>query len=166
MGGLAGLRLAQDHPDRVASLTSIEGNLAPEDCFWSRQVYERPELDPDVFVAAFVDRTLSEGGVCSGLAALGVRNNVRPAAVRPYFASIVDESDTGNLLDTFIELPIPRMFMYGSENHGLSYLGRLRQAGIRLAEIPHCGHFPMYSNPPAMWKQLGSFIANAERHIR
>jgi pimeloyl-ACP methyl ester carboxylesterase len=37
MGGLTALMLAHDNPDRVLSFTNIEGNIAPEDCFLSRQ---------------------------------------------------------------------------------------------------------------------------------
>ena len=38
MGGLTALMLAHQEPDRVLSFTDIEGNLAPEDCFLSRQI--------------------------------------------------------------------------------------------------------------------------------
>ena len=42
MGGLTALMLAHQEPDRVLSFTDIEGNLAPEDCFLSRQILTRP----------------------------------------------------------------------------------------------------------------------------
>jgi len=42
MGGLTGLMLASRHPDRVLSFVDIEGNLAPEDCFLSRQIVSHP----------------------------------------------------------------------------------------------------------------------------
>jgi hypothetical protein len=31
-----------------------------------------------------------------------------------------------------------------------------------LAEIPQCGHFPMYSNPPVMWARIARFIERSE----
>jgi pimeloyl-ACP methyl ester carboxylesterase len=71
---------------------------------------------------------------------------------------MVELSDHGSLMVRFLGLPCPRMFMYGSENPSLTCLPRLRAAGIRLAGIPDCGHFPMYSNPPAMWKALAAFL--------
>lgn len=30
--------------------------------------------------------------------------------------------------------------------------------GVELAEIPHCGHWPMYANPVAMWERIVAFI--------
>jgi pimeloyl-ACP methyl ester carboxylesterase len=55
------------------------------------------------------------------------------------------------------------MLMYGEENAGLSYLSRLAAAGVELAEIPDCGHFPMYSNPTVMWNCISDFVEPADR---
>jgi len=55
MGGLTALLLADRHPDRVLSLVDIEGNLAPEDCFLSRQILTHPADDPDSFLDDFVE---------------------------------------------------------------------------------------------------------------
>ena len=54
----------------------------------------------------------------------------------------------------FLNLPSPKMFMYGEQNNTLSYLTDIEQRGVTLAEIPHCGHFPMYSNPVVMWQRI------------
>ena len=53
--------------------------------------------------------------------------------------------------------------MYGEQNSHLSYLGKLAQEGARLTSIPHCGHFPMYSNPVLMWWALADFFNESER---
>ncbi|RAL09345.1 alpha/beta fold hydrolase [Aspergillus homomorphus CBS 101889] len=39
MGGLTALILADKYPDRIISFVDIKGNLAPEDCFLSRQIF-------------------------------------------------------------------------------------------------------------------------------
>ena len=57
MGGLTALRLADRDPARVASFVDIEGNVAPEDCFLSRQVLTHPADDAEAFFNAFVERT-------------------------------------------------------------------------------------------------------------
>ncbi|MEO1154616.1 MAG: alpha/beta hydrolase, partial [Pseudomonadota bacterium] len=46
MGGLTALLLAHDKPDRVLSFMNIEGNIAPEDCFLSRQIVEHAADTP------------------------------------------------------------------------------------------------------------------------
>jgi pimeloyl-ACP methyl ester carboxylesterase len=42
MGGLTALMLAHAHPGQVMSFVDIEGNVAPEDCFLSRQIVDYP----------------------------------------------------------------------------------------------------------------------------
>ena len=56
MGGLTALMLAHQEPDRVLSFTDIEGNLAPEDCFLSRQILTRPRDDDDGFLDDVAER--------------------------------------------------------------------------------------------------------------
>lgn len=75
---------------------------------------------------------------------------------------MVDLSDNAPLLEEFTTLPCPRMLMYGEQNAGLTYLTRLAGSGVELAEIPDSGHFPMYSNPPAMWSRISDFIRRTE----
>lgn len=74
---------------------------------------------------------------------------------------MVDLSDNGDLMTKFLGLPFPRMFMYGEQNASLSYLNHIQEQGVVLAEIPDCGHFPMYSNPTLMWKAIAAFHASA-----
>ncbi|HHQ4565909.1 TPA: alpha/beta hydrolase [Aeromonas hydrophila] len=165
MGGLTALLLAHRHPERVLSFTSMEGNLAPEDCFLSRQVQAHPAESDEAFFAAFIERTRHGRDMASALYAASLRHKVRTEAVRPIFRSMVAHSDEGDLLGKFLALPCPRHFLYGEQNAHLSYLGALSQAGVRLTEIPRCGHFPMYSNPVLMWWALAEFFEESERYM-
>jgi pimeloyl-ACP methyl ester carboxylesterase len=157
MGGLTALLLADEEPDRVLSFVDIEGNLAPEDCFLSRQVVTHPSDDAERFFADFIERTRRSPFFSSALYAANLRHKVRPGAVRGIFESMVELSDHGDLMSRFLALPFPRMFMYGEQNSSLSYLPALAASGVELAEIPNSGHFPMYSNPVAMWRRIAEF---------
>ncbi|HEU4421844.1 MAG TPA: alpha/beta hydrolase [Pilimelia sp.] len=157
MGGLTALLLAHQDPDRVLSFVNIEGNLAPEDCFLSRQVLTHPSDDADSFLNDFIERIRRSPVTSSALYAASLRHKVRPAAVRGIFESMVDLSDHGDLMATFLSLPFPRMFMYGEQNSSLSYLTKLRANGVDLAAIPHSAHWPMYANPVAMWERIADF---------
>lgn len=159
MGGLGALLLAHALPARVLSLTSIEGNVAPEDCFLSRQIVEHAHDDAEVFFSRFVERAHAAPAYASALYAASLRHKVRAQAVAGIFRSMVTLSDHGDLLGKWLSLPCPTMFMYGAQNAHLSYLPRLRAHGTRLAEIADCGHFPMYSNPVAMWAALAAFVS-------
>ena len=163
MGGLTALMLAHHEPGRVLSFIDIEGNLAPEDCFLSRQILTYPAKDPESFVAEFVERTRHSTEYASALYASGVQHKVRPAAVRGIFTSMVELSDHGDLLAKFLALPCPRMFMYGEQNADLSYLPTLSTNGVELAEIAQSGHWPMYSNPVVAWEHIDRFLKAAGR---
>lgn len=158
MGGLTALMLASQYPKRVLSFCNIEGNIAPEDCFLSRQIHDYPAENPQAFMDDFIDRARKAPAWSSPLFASSLQYKVRPDAVRGIFTSMVDLSDNGNLMERFLNLPCPKMFMYGDQNTTLSYLSNITAKGVELAEIPQCGHFPMYSNPPEMWRRLGEFI--------
>ncbi|GJD00084.1 alpha beta hydrolase protein [Colletotrichum higginsianum] len=160
MGGLTGLLLARRNPGAVRSFVNIKGNLAPEDCFLSRQILDFPaDEGPDAFVDAFVERTRRSPDYGNGVYAAAFRAKVQPGAVRPTFESMVDYTDNGGLLDIFESLSCPRMFMFGVSYNRLSYLPRIAGAGVQLAEIPESGHFVMYSNPMAMWQRISMFLA-------
>ena len=158
MGGLTALLLADQDPGRVLGFVDVEGNLAPEDCFLSRQIVSHPHPEPAGFLTEFADRVWHSGGQSAALYASGLTHKVRAEAVRPIFESMVDLSDHGDVLRRFLELPFPRVFVYGAQNRFLSYLPTLAEGGVELAEIPHSGHWPMYSNAPELWTRIAQFV--------
>ncbi|PYI01620.1 alpha/beta-hydrolase [Aspergillus sclerotiicarbonarius CBS 121057] len=158
MGGLTALLLAHQHPRRVLSFVDIKGNLAPEDCFLSRQIFQFPSDDPEAFMDAFITRTATAKSYGSPLYASTLRARVRTGAVRAIFESMVRLSDDEDLLGMFLGLPCAKMFMFGEENRGLSYLPRLEKEGVELAQIMESGHFPMYSNPVEMYRRIALFL--------
>ncbi len=158
MGGLTALMLAHLHPDRVLSFINIEGNIAPEDCFLSRQIIEYPASNAHVFFERFVERTLHTPAYSSPLYSASLKHKSRAEAVHGIFSSMVDLSDHGELMDKFLSLPCPKMFMHGDQNRNLSYLSHIKSKGVRLSEIAECGHFPMYANPPMMWREIVDFL--------
>lgn len=163
MGGLTALMLADEIPARVLSFVDIEGNVAPEDCFLSRQVNDYPAADSQSFFDQFIERTWHSPFFSCPLYAASLRHKVRADAVRHIFRSMVELSDNACLMDRFLDLPFPRMFMYGEQNASLSYLPTLREHGVQLAEVSHSGHFPMYSNPVEMWQRIAQIIGRVPR---
>jgi pimeloyl-ACP methyl ester carboxylesterase len=158
MGGLTALMLAHAHPSRLISFINIEGNIAPEDCFLSRQIHDHPAGDATRFFDEFIERARHAPAWSSALYAASLRHKVRVEAVRPIFTSMVELSDHSDLMAKFLGLPCPKMFMFGDQNRSLSYLDHIATHGVELAEISDCGHFPMYSNPPEMWRRIAQFL--------
>lgn len=166
MGGLSGLMLADRYPERVISFVDIEGNIAPEDCFLSRQIVEHPRADARRFFDDFIERARHAPAHASALYAASLRHKVRAEAVPGIFRSMVELSDHGGLMERFLGLPCPTLFMYGEQNASLSYLAEIEARGVTLAEIPRCGHFPMYSNPAEMWQRIAAFQRQAVARAR
>lgn len=162
MGGLTALLLACSLQGRIVSFTNIEGNLSPEDCFLSRQIFAFPTHDGDEFLDFLTERVASMPGFSHSLYAANLKHKVNPQIVAPVFRSMVDISDNGELLEKFVKLPCRKMFVHGQNNCSLSYLGQLKNHGVRISSISKSGHFPMYSNPPALWASLGDFINQSE----
>lgn len=163
MGGLTSLMLLDGGKYSAISFTDIEGNVAPEDCFLSRQIVEFATDNAEDFFEAFIDRMRDTPGFSNPLYSAGLRAKVKPQAVGPIFRSMVDLSDNAGLMDRFLGLPCAKMFVYGDENTHLSYLCHLAEHGVRVEEIENSAHFPMYSNAPALWRAMGNFIDNAEK---
>lgn len=74
---------------------------------------------------------------------------MRAGAVRGIFQSMVELSDSGDLMTRFLGLPCPTMFMYGEQNASLSYLEHIARYGVRLAEIPSAAIFRC---TPTRWR--------------
>jgi pimeloyl-ACP methyl ester carboxylesterase len=158
MGGLTSLLLAHEEGNRVLSFVNIEGNVASEDCFLSRQIVSHSSDDPHRFFTEFIDRNWGGVDLSSSLHAASLKHKVRAEAVRSIFMSMVELSDHGDLLAKFVGLSCRKMFMYGEQNAHLSYLPHLEKSGVTLACISQSGHFPMYSNPVEMWKRIACFL--------
>ncbi|KAK5992149.1 hypothetical protein PT974_05549 [Cladobotryum mycophilum] len=161
MGGLTALELAHSNPKAIRSFVNIKGNLAPEDCFISRQIFNDQSEDMDEFLNGFISRCRQSPFYSTALYATSIRQRVQAGAIKGIFESMVHLSDNGDLLSKFLSFEFPRTFMFGEQNARLSYLPTLKAAGVELAEIPSSGHFPMYSNPVAMWSIIQVFIHRA-----
>lgn len=151
--------LADSDPGRVLSFVDIEGNIAPEDCFLSRQIHDHAHENDARFFYDFIQCTRLAADPASALYASSLAQKVRPGAVRGIFESMVELSDNGELMAKFLGLPCPCQYMYGVTNSHLSYLQYIKTQGIELACIPDCGHFPMYSNPRLMWQHIQALQA-------
>ena len=160
MGGLVALLYAEHNPDKIAGFVNVEGNLAPEDCMFSRKVIPHAYSHFESIVFPQIKKALSakEGrGFARHFQALEQAN---PHAYYDYSFQTVEYSDHGNLLQRFLRLPVPKCFLYGSENRHLSYLQRLLASECTVVEIPNANHFLFYDQPNHYAAALASFARN------
>jgi len=118
MGGLVAQLLFRRHGvSRLQGFINVEGNLAPEDCMFSRQVVNGTFDD---LISSKHDqicrKLMSSSFPGDHLIAHNMLLNLDRRAFYAYSFETVAESDSGKLLDEFINLPCPRLFVYGDHN--------------------------------------------------
>jgi len=155
------LLYAERNPNKIAGFVNVEGNLAPEDCMFSRLVVPHTYAHFEGVVFPQTKKALSAKAGRGIAQHLRVLEKANPRAYYDYAFQTVEYSDHGNLLERFLTLPIPRCFLYGSENRHLSYLQRLRESECSVIEIPNAGHFLFYDEPNRYAAALASFARNS-----
>ena len=159
MGGLVALLFVERYGEHVKGFINVEGNLAPEDCFFSREVAQHSFTH--FTTAAFKEikhRLAQSKNKGFQKYAETLETSASEKAFFDCCPSLVDYSEHGNLIQRFIALKIPKMFVYGSENRTLSYFTTLRESGCELVEIPRSIHFPGYDNPQAFYQAIAEFL--------
>ena len=160
MGGLVALLLIRKFGvDSIEGLINIEGNLAPEDCMFSRRVssHSFEQLSEKLF-AQIQSELRSSRYPGDHMIAHNMALNTDMRAYYRYSFQTVRESDSGQLLAEFLSMPVPRLFLYGEANRSLSYLPKLRVSEVEVCEIPQSAHFLFYENPRVTFEEIGKFV--------
>jgi pimeloyl-ACP methyl ester carboxylesterase len=161
LGGLIALLYAERNLNRVAGFVNVEGNLAPEDCMFSRNVIPHPYPHFVKVIFPQIKKAVSARRGRGFAQHLSVLAKANPRAYYDYAFQTVTYSDQGNLLQRFLSLPIPKCFLYGSENRHLSYLARIRESDCAVIEIPNANHFLFYDAPNHYAAALANFARNS-----
>jgi pimeloyl-ACP methyl ester carboxylesterase len=165
MGGLMALLKNRRHGvEGLDGFINIEGNLCSEDCMFSRQTASR---DPKIFRTQVFSQIISEllASPHTGDRIIGhnMAMNTHPGAYYAFSHETVRESDSGRLIEEFLALKVPRLFLYGDANRSLSYLERLRQSEVEVVEIPRSAHFLFYDNPVETFRTIADFVHRHQR---
>jgi pimeloyl-ACP methyl ester carboxylesterase len=162
MGGLVALELAELEPERVLSLVDVEGNLTPEDCFFSGRIAALPleefagdgrkKLEQSLRMAGWKDPAMREY--------LETFRRASTVALYRSAADTVAESN-GPLVDRLARVA-RSCYVYGEKNRGV-FPGEkmLLAAGVPVFYVPEAGHSMATENPAGLFRIVGSFIAGA-----
>lgn len=158
MGGLVALLYVEKYGEQVKGFINVEGNLASEDCFFSRKVANYGSTGFTKEVLKSYQQKLAQSDSKGAQQFAEALQSASEKALFYYASPLVDYSDNGNLISRFTGLEIPKLFVHGSENRWLSYIARLEDSGCEVAEIPDSGHFPGYDTPQAYYQVISNFI--------
>jgi pimeloyl-ACP methyl ester carboxylesterase len=160
MGGLTTLLyLKNDVNKKVKAYINIEGNLLPEDCMFSSRVvtYDFDTFATQIFPNTVLDMK-AKGNPGYHIIANNLQLNTNAKSYYNYSFQTVEYSATGGLLRQFIDMSIPKIFIYGEENNSLSYIPELIQRGVNVKEIANSNHFVFYDNPKELYDVIGNFV--------
>jgi pimeloyl-ACP methyl ester carboxylesterase len=160
MGGLTTLLYLKNGGQKnVKAYINIEGNLLPEDCMFSSKVVT---YDFDSFAARIFPETIlkmkANGNTGYHIIANNLELNTNIRSYYNYSFQTVEYSGTGDLLKQFIEMSLPKVFIYGQENRSLSYIPELIKNGVPVKEISGSDHFVFYDNPKELYEVIGNFV--------
>jgi hypothetical protein len=149
--------------NRVCSFVNAEGNLTSEDCTGSRRIAEMGEEE---FVQVGFERfkrglreEFERVGDSAGMEYLRSLSKATAESMYKSSASLVMESDSGNLLARFCELPFHKCYVYGEKNKGVFPAEKLlRQKGIPIFYISKSGHAMMEENPDEFYNLVLKMI--------
>lgn len=159
MGGLITLLQLRRHGlGRIQGLINLEGNLCPEDCMFSRRVVSHTLESFEPLFVQMMEELRASRFAGDQIIAHNMALNVDIRGYHAYAFETVAESDSGRLIEEFLALPIPRLFLYGETNKTLSYLPRLRASAVQVREVPSSAHFLFYDNPVDTFQAIGEFV--------
>jgi pimeloyl-ACP methyl ester carboxylesterase len=157
MGGAIALLLAGLLQEPPLSQISLEGNLVGDDCrFGSRAIVSQQ-------FAEFLDRGF-EQLLSPATAEASPGEALYPSwleksdalALHRSAASLVEWSDSTQLLTRFLSGTERKIYFYGERNRDAEVLGLL--PSIEKIAVPRAGHFVMNDQPKAFYGHLSTFL--------
>lgn len=164
MGGAVGLILVRDGSLSLASFACVEGNLVAEDCgLVSRHAAETPaeEYVSHHLPRLLIDASQSEDPSMRQWA--GWASRCDPRMFHASARSLVEWSDSGQLLEAFNALDARRLYVHGSESPAPPL--DLLDARIERVSVPGAGHAVQEDAPEPFYDLLGRFVSG-EGHGR
>jgi pimeloyl-ACP methyl ester carboxylesterase len=161
MGGVVAQLLVERHPERVAKLVDIEGNLSRDDCTFSGKAVT---YSIDAFIAhGFVERRseLSRSAERHTRRYAEGLDGCAPTTYYAYAAPLVRLSREETLAARLGTLPVPVLYIYGQDpQRGLSARSRamLSRTSIQVEPIGHAGHWAYLDEPERFVRVLLAFI--------
>jgi pimeloyl-ACP methyl ester carboxylesterase len=162
MGGAIGLLLVEKIPSMILSFINLEGNLIGEDCTFSRATVSHALEEFEERIFAELQSTVRETKplyMSERTRRLFYQWLVKsdPYAYYRSSESLVQWSDSGELLRMFTNMKTKRWYVCGEANRNHPVLKKL--SNVQKMEISHSGHFMMTDNPEEFYHKLSHIIA-------
>jgi pimeloyl-ACP methyl ester carboxylesterase len=155
MGGAVAIVLARTRPDLVARLLLAEGHLDPTPGAVSGPVVAYSEADFARHGHADLVRTFVSQGLATYAGAFQVAD---PAAIHRTAVSLI-AARRPTYRDMLLELPMPRVFFFGSKDLADPDARWLPEHGIPVRGVAGAGHDMMTDQPDAFVAAVAASLA-------
>lgn len=149
MGGSVAITLAALRPDLAGRLVVAEGNLDPGGGSVSTPIAQQPGWLFALAGHRLMLRRLKKGAFEGSAGAVSYHATVRACASRSLHRSAVGlvRGTRPTMRERFLNLDIPRAFIFGQRSLPDPDLAFLEQRGVRVFVVPDAGHAMMDDNP-------------------
>ncbi|MCA9674456.1 MAG: alpha/beta hydrolase [Kofleriaceae bacterium] len=150
MGGVLAVLLAERHPDVVAQVVDVDGNVSIGDCSFSGRA---ARLDVDAFVdGGFADlRGFVWDGGATSEALRGYHASMcfaDPRTFHRHARELVELSEPETMAVRLAHLPVPVTYVAGAPDGACARSRELLDgAGVATIEIAPAGHWPFIDQP-------------------
>lgn len=155
MGGAVAIVLARTRPDLVALLLLAEGHLDPVPGVVSGPIAAQSESDFVRHGHVDLTRTFVSQGFATYAGAFQVAD---PAAIHRTAVSLI-AARRPTYRDMLLELPMPRVFFFGSKNLADADARWLPEHGIPVRGVAGAGHDMMTDQPDAFVAAVAASLA-------
>lgn len=153
MGAAIALQLAGKMPQKIGSVTLIEGNLIAEDCgMLSRAIAAAQNTQDLARQLKTMTADLKDSPQKGWRLWAEEAENVTPEVMKAYARQLVTASDSGELLRIFRALPCEKLYLYGDDYQNHPVLKHLEN--IPAHYIKGTGHFVMTEKPEACLEKI------------
>ena len=164
MGGLVAMEMARIAPERIDSLIDMEGNLTPEDCFFSGKIAEqtpeqfaeegRRKFEEDIKDAGEEDPSMKEYS----------ETFARASTDALYKSAVHTVADSSSPLVDRLSSIKNACYIYGERNRGVFPGERLLvERKIPVFYIENAGHSMATENPKQLFRVIISYIDGLKR---
>ncbi len=154
--------MAEQTPVPLASFINVEGNLVGADCsMLSRRTAEMDleEFRDEKFAKLKARARDSDDPILRDWA--GWMESCPAESLYASARSLVAWSDSGRLLEMFLELSVPKAYVYGEHSANPDVLVHLDS--VPKYRIADAGHFIMIDQPAALSRAIAEVIAQTRR---
>jgi pimeloyl-ACP methyl ester carboxylesterase len=158
MGGGIALLLIDKMLNKTKSFTNLEGNLIRHDSYLSGYILKKYTYE-DFKIHGF-DEIIEEISISkdknSQLVASWVERT-EPYSFYRSSESLVEWSNSNRFFELFMNLDLPKIYVFGDQNADLPVLQKLGRK-LKTVSISNSGHFMMLDNPQEFYNKVLQFI--------